>query len=269
MDTLYKTSLNVPSFLHIKQNLELLLVRVFGKELVDELTNDREEYNDFVHFIRTELTHDGDKNRPALNLSWFFIKHRDKRQKSLPEGMHIYCGRLHLFPNVIRSILKEVGENISYLLEASLKELTKAKDQPVAIVLVGSLSRSGILQNIIKSAFPAHVLITLKDSDTGLDAVKGAVLFGKLMNKIHKVIIKEFIFDQFECKGRLTLLKNQCAYHRLHVVTFTVDEILVCYHIVSNGLVRECVKYNIFPLYICIIQIHHNRSKTQCLRRDA
>lgn len=206
MDTIHKTSSNVPSFLHIKQNLELILLKVLGKDLLNELTNDRMEYNDFVHSIRTKVLHAGDEIPVTLYLPGHFSRHqydiKTALQQSVSGGIHISGNKLRLSPNVIRSIFKEVGGNILYLLETSLKKLTIAKNQPFAIVFVGNLSRSIFLQNIIKSAFPTHVLITPSDRDPRVDAVKGAVLYGKLLKEIRKVIIKEFNFVLVKYKGR-------------------------------------------------------------------
>ena len=191
MDTIHKTSSDVPSFLHIKQNLELILLKVFGKDLLNELTNDRTEYRDFIHSIRTKVIRAGDEIPVTLYLPGTFTRHQYDINTALrqfgSDGIHITGNKLRLFPNVIRSIFKEVGENILCLLETSLKELTTTKDQPFVIVFVGNLSRSVILQNIIKSAFPKPVLITPRDKDPSADVVNGTVLYGK--KTIHKVII--------------------------------------------------------------------------------
>lgn len=209
MDIIHKTSSCVPSFLHIKQNLEQILLKVLGEDLLNELTNDRTEYNDFVHSIRTKVLRAGDKIPATLYLRGTITRHQydinTALQQSGSGGIHISGNKLRLFPNVIRSILKEVGENILCLLETSLKELTIVKDQPLAIVFVGNLSRSVILQNIIKSAFPTHVLITPGDEETSVDVVKGTVMYGK--NTIYKVMINNLShLNYFIINDKLSLL---------------------------------------------------------------
>lgn len=192
MATVLKT-LIVPSFLNIKLTLENIFEDISGKYLFNEFKNNRTEYNDFIHSIRTKFAHAEDEKPVTFYLPSTFIRHLDEIRTKitlLKYDIIITKNKLQLTPSIVRNRdLKEVGENIVQVLKMTFGEIRISNNRPIAIVFAGNLSRLVVLQESIKSAFPEHVLITSRDKDPSVDVVKGAVLYGK--KTIQKVKIKK------------------------------------------------------------------------------
>lgn len=114
MDTIHKTSSDVPSFLHIKHNLELILLKVFGKDLLNELTNDRTEYKDFIHSIRTKGIRAGDEIPVTLYLPGTFTRHQYDINTALrqfgSDGIHITGNKLRLSPTLFEASSRRLGK---------------------------------------------------------------------------------------------------------------------------------------------------------------
>lgn len=199
MEVVYKISIKKPSFHQIKQNLEKIFITIFGKDIFEKFVrNHYTEYCDFNNDIRRKIAYSGRESKVVMQIPSPLFNHTDGvhvksalQQSSNVDSIDIVGNKLKIPPHLYRRVFKEVGENTSQLLRMSLQETGMFDVEGVAIVLVGNLSQSVVLQNTMKSDFPKHNLII--PGDPCLNVVKGALLYGKETARKNQVTVKTLL----------------------------------------------------------------------------
>lgn len=189
----HKSFSNIPSFHQVQHNLETVFKGIFGEKAFEEfVVNNPLEHEALIGNLRMTIAASKKNSKAVISIpssltNVFKDEHAEIIKAVLQntiyaDSVSVVGNKLKMSADLFHSLFADVGTNVKVILKDTLDNSGFSNPGNISIIFVGNLSRSVILQNIIKFAFPTQKLII--PADPNIEVVKGAVLFGKIQKTI-------------------------------------------------------------------------------------